>query len=73
MVGVAELRERLLKEDEHFRRLAEEHGELEARLQELQSRRWLSDEDQLQEVQFKKRKLAIKDEMESILRGAVVS
>ena len=73
MVGVAELRERLLQEDEHFRRLSEEHGELEARLQELQSRRWLSDEDQLLEVQLKKQKLALKDEMQNILRGAVVS
>ena len=72
-MGVAEVRERLLKEDEQFRRLADEHGELEAKLQELQDRRWLSEEDQLQEVQLKKRRLAIKDEMEKILRGVVAS
>jgi uncharacterized protein YdcH (DUF465 family) len=67
----SEARERLVKEDAHFRRLVEEHQGFELRLGQLQSRRWLSEEEQLEEVKLKKMKLAIKDEMETILRRAV--
>lgn len=62
------LKERLLQTDEVFHNLAAEHHELEGRLHELTSKHFLSEPEQIEEVNLKKRKLAIKDRMEDILR-----
>jgi uncharacterized protein YdcH (DUF465 family) len=62
-----EVRNRLL-ENEQYRQLAEQHHELDDRLHELTVRSYLSDAEQLEEVKIKKRKLALKDEMERIAR-----
>lgn len=62
------LRERLLQTDEVFHNLAAEHHELEGRLHELTTKHFLSEPEQIEEVNLKKRKLAIKDRMEDILR-----
>ena len=72
MGNPAETRDRLLKEDGHFRHLAQEHREFEARLKTLQSSRWLSDQEELERVRLKKMKLSIKDEMESIVRQSAI-
>ena len=72
MGNQSEARERLLKEDDHFRHLAEEHSQFEARLESLQSSRWLSDQEELERIRLKKMKLSIKDEMESILRQSAI-
>ena len=63
-----DLRDLLLQTDEEFNRLAAKHHELEDRLHELHSRHYLSQPEQLEEVTLKKRKLQLKDQMESILR-----
>ena len=72
MGNLSETRQRLLKEDGHFRHLADEHQQFEERLKSLQSNRWLSDQEELEKVRLKKMKLSLKDEMETILRECEV-
>jgi hypothetical protein len=62
------LKELLLRTDEEFHNLAAKHHELEDRLQELTTKHYLSQPEQLEEVTLKKRKLQLKDRMEDILR-----
>ncbi|OLE51038.1 MAG: hypothetical protein AUG51_25040 [Acidobacteria bacterium 13_1_20CM_3_53_8] len=61
------LKEELMTSDPEFRELAREHGRYEARLSELSSLTYPSDEEQLEEITLKKKKLAIKDQMHSML------
>jgi uncharacterized protein YdcH (DUF465 family) len=58
----------VLERDEDYRRLAEKHRRCEARLQELQSRHYLREEEQIEELRLKKEKLVIKDQMVMIER-----
>jgi len=66
-INVDSLKEELMTSDPEFRELAREHGRYEARLSELSSLAYPSDEEQLEEITLKKKKLAIKDQMHSIL------
>ena len=54
--------------EDEFHDLAAKHHELEDRLHQLTSKPYLSEPEQLEEVNLKKRKLQIKDRMEDILR-----
>jgi uncharacterized protein YdcH (DUF465 family) len=67
-----EAQERLMATSEEFRRLAAEHTSYERRIEELGSRRYLSEEEQLEEARLKKMKLHLKDQMEHIVHGGVV-
>ena len=58
----------LLQTDEEFNQLAAQHHQLEDRLHQLTSKHYLSEPEQVEEVTLKKRKLALKDRMEIILR-----
>ena len=58
----------LLRSDEEFVQLAAQHHQLEDRLHELTAKHYLSEPEQVEEVTIKKRKLALKDRMEVILR-----
>ena len=69
-MSVTKIQDRLVREDPNFRRLVEKHRDLDERLLELQRRRWLTEAQQVEEVELKKKKLALKDEMESILSRA---
>ena len=62
----------LLKENDHYRQLAERHHQLDDRLHELTDKHYLSSTEQIEEVTIKKRKLALKDQMEQIAREYVL-
>ncbi len=68
LLGEAELREYLLHSNEEYRRLAAEHQSYDEQLEQLSSRHHLSDEEQLQEITLKKKKLMLKDQMYSLLQ-----
>lgn len=63
-----QLRELLLRTDAEFHQLADQHHELEGRLHELTEKHYLSEPEQVEEVNLKKQKLRVKDRMEDILR-----
>ena len=58
----------LLREHDQYRELAARHHQLDDRLHELTERHFLSDTEQVEESTLKKRKLALKDQMEMIVR-----
>ena len=58
----------LYEKNPEYRSLFEEHRSLESRLIELSSHRYLSDTEQIEEVTLKKKKLAIKDKMQELVR-----
>jgi uncharacterized protein len=61
-------RDQLLTEHEEFRKLAQEHTQYSTRLDSLTEKRYLTDDEKLEEVRLKKLKLRLKDQMESIER-----
>ena len=61
------LKEELINQDPEFRELAREHTRYEQRLSELSALAYPSDEEQLEEVTLKKKKLALKDQMYSMM------
>jgi len=65
----ADLKEELIASDSEFRRLYDEHQEYEQRLDELNHRSLLSQEDEIEEKRIKLHKLTLKDRMEAILRS----
>jgi uncharacterized protein YdcH (DUF465 family) len=64
-----EVKNLLLHSDTNYQQLAEQHHELDHRLHELTERHYLSSSEQLEEVTLKKRKLALKDQMEEMARN----
>jgi uncharacterized protein len=69
MAEVQDLKNLLLETNDEYRRLASQHHELDERLVELETKHYLSHDEQIEEVTLKKRKLHLKDQMEAILRG----
>ena len=63
------LRHELLESDEEYRQLYEEHQGFEQRLEALNQKSLLSEEDELETKSIKRHKLFLKDRMQAILRS----
>ena len=63
---VDSVREQLLASHEEFRRLAQEHTQNCQRLHSLIEKRYLTEDEKLEEVRIKKVKLRLKDQMQMI-------
>jgi uncharacterized protein len=63
---VDSVREQLLASHEEFRRLAQEHTQHCDRLHSLIEKRYLTEEEKMEEVRIKKIKLRLKDQMHMI-------
>jgi uncharacterized protein YdcH (DUF465 family) len=64
-----DLKAELIQTDDEFRHLYEEHQEYEKRLEEINQKSLLSQEDEVEEKKIKLHKLTLKDHMEQILRA----
>jgi hypothetical protein len=63
-----DLRDDLLTDNEEYRRLELQHHEYESRLNSLSEKVVLDEEEQVEEVTLKKKKLQVKDRMHEIAR-----
>jgi hypothetical protein len=68
MAEAQDLKNLLLETNDEYRRLASQHHDLDERLVQLESKHYLSDDEQFEEVTLKKRKLHLKDRMEALVR-----
>ena len=59
-------REQLLTGHDQFQRLAQEHSQYSQRLESLTQKRYLTEDEKLEEVRLKKLKLRLKDQMQSL-------
>ena len=62
------LRDSLLSQNDEYRRLNQQHHEYESRLTSLTQKAVLNDDEQIEEITLKKKKLQLKDRMEAIAR-----
>ena len=59
-------REHLLTGHDEFQRLVQEHSQYSQRLDSLTEKRYLTEDEKLEEVRLKKLKLRLKDQMHSL-------
>jgi uncharacterized protein YdcH (DUF465 family) len=63
------VKDSLLRTDDGFRQLVQEHQELDERIRHLSSLNYPTEQQRYEEISLKKKKLALKDRIEAILRG----
>jgi uncharacterized protein YdcH (DUF465 family) len=66
-LGALDIKEHLLQSNEEFRRLAQKHTHYNEKLEKLLHKSYLSEEEKIEEVNLKKMKLHVKDQMESMI------
>ena len=66
-IALEELKAHLMATNDEYRGLAGQHSEFAHKLDELEARPHLTDQEQLEEVGLKKLKLRLKDQMEAIV------
>ena len=67
MMKEEEIKEHLMSDNPEFRRLVDEHKQYEGRLNELHNRHHMTDQDHVEEIRLKKKKLQLKDQMNSMI------
>jgi len=67
------VRDELIKSNSNFRELVHQHEGFEKRLSELAHLTYPNDDEQLEEVTLKKKKLALKDEIYAMMQQHTVS
>lgn len=65
------IRDHLMVEDEEYRRLQQEHAQYAAQLEQLEGKKYLSEQEQIEETRLKKLKLRAKDQMEARVHRAM--
>lgn len=60
------IRMQSMASDSDYQRLAERHAHYAALLEQLSSKRHLSEQEQLEEIRLKKMKLRVKDQMANL-------
>ncbi|MEZ5362997.1 MAG: DUF465 domain-containing protein [Bryobacterales bacterium] len=63
-------RAELMATSDEFRRLAAQHSSYDRRIEELSSRKFPSQEEQIEEARLKKLKLHLKDQMQHMVEDA---
>jgi hypothetical protein len=59
-------REQVLTRHEELQKLVQEHSQYSQRLESLTEKRYLTDEERMEQVRLKKLKLRLKDQMQSL-------
>ena len=67
-LGTLDIKEHLLQSSEEFRRLAQKHSNYDEQLEKLLHKSYLSEEEKVEEVNLKKMKLHVKDQMEIMIQ-----
>jgi len=63
-----QIRDHLLEQSEEFRSLATQHSKYDVRLEELSNKQLPTEQERLEQVEIKKRKLWLKDRMAAMIR-----